>query len=71
MFRAINAFYRKQLREITDDRELQQLCRNNITPFYRFLLQGPLMNRITMALRLRTRLRAVKSSLLSIREEGR
>lgn len=68
MFLAINEIYRKHLREVKDDPELQKLCRSKIAPLYRFMLQGRLINRITMALRLRTRWRAMKSSLQSMRE---
>lgn len=71
MFQAINDVYRKHLREVKDDSELRELCRSRISPLYCFILQWPLVSRITMAVRLRTRLRAFRSSLQSIREEGR
>lgn len=66
MLRALDELFRKHLPEVLGDQELEALCRRRIVPPHRLLLQQ-LHLRIRTALRLRTRLRAIKLSLQQTR----
>ena len=61
MLRASNDLYRKHLREVAGDRELEELCRGKLIPRHRLILHQRTLNRIITTVRVRTRLRAVKS----------
>ncbi|HJR08411.1 MAG TPA: glycosyltransferase [Pyrinomonadaceae bacterium] len=61
MLRASNKLFRKHLREVAGERELEELCRLKIIPRRQLILQQPTLNRIIATVRLRTRLRAVGS----------
>lgn len=63
MLRACSDVYHKHLREVRGDRELEEICRSKILPRRRLMLHQPLVTRIITTVRLRTRLRAVKTYL--------
>jgi len=58
MLRATNDVYRKHQQEVRGDLELEGFCRKHIFP--RIVLQHPLAIRLIAAVRVRTRLRALK-----------
>lgn len=66
ILRAANDLYHKHLREVKGDRELEEICRNKIIPRRRLILHQPLVMRTITTVRLRTRLRAVKSYLQQV-----
>jgi glycosyltransferase involved in cell wall biosynthesis len=63
MLRAHNELFHKHLREVKGDRELEELCRSKLFSRHYLILQQPLLLRIVELVRLRARLRAVKSYL--------
>ena len=67
MLRASNDLFRKHLREVAGDRELEELCRLRIVPHP--ILQQPTLKRIIATVRLRTRLRAFKSYVRQVLPE--
>jgi len=68
MLRASNELFRKQLSEVTGNRELEELCRAKILPRHRLVMQHPAISPFISAVRVRTRLRAVKSYLQRVRQ---
>jgi glycosyltransferase involved in cell wall biosynthesis len=66
IWRASNDLFHKHLREVRGDRELEEICRGKIIPRRRLILHQPLVSRIVLTVRLRTRLRAVKSYLQQV-----
>jgi glycosyltransferase involved in cell wall biosynthesis len=66
MLRASNDLFYKHLREVRGDRELEEICRSKIIPRRRLILHQPLVMRTVTTVRLRTRLRAVKSYLQQV-----
>jgi glycosyltransferase involved in cell wall biosynthesis len=69
MLRASNKLFRKHLREVAGDSELEELCRLRIIPRRQLILQQPTLNRIITTVRLRTRLRAFKSYVRQVLPE--
>lgn len=68
MLRASNDVFRKHRQDVRGDMELEEFCRNHIFP--RVVLQHPSVARIIAAIRVRTRLRAIKSYVQKIRQPG-
>ena len=66
MSRATNDLYKKHLREVQGDRELEELCRNKILSRRRLMLHRPLVIRAVEIVRLRRRFRAAKSYLQQV-----
>lgn len=66
MARATNDLFYKHLREVKGDPELEEVCRSKILPRHRLILHHPSMAPIVTAVRLRTRVRAVKSYLRQV-----
>jgi glycosyltransferase involved in cell wall biosynthesis len=61
MLRASNDLFHKHLRAVKGERELEEICRSKILPRRRLLLHQPLVQRIIITVRLRTRLRAART----------
>jgi glycosyltransferase involved in cell wall biosynthesis len=61
MLCASNDLFRKHLQEVKGDLELEAFCRNKLLPRNSLALNYPTLARIFAALRVRTRLRAIKS----------
>ncbi len=70
MLRASNDLFRKHLREVKGNLELEEFCRSKLIPLHHLVLQHPMVNHIGAAVRLRTRLRAIKSYFQKIRRPG-
>lgn len=68
MARAINDLFRKHLREVEGERELEEICRAKIVPRHRLVMSHSAISPIITAVRVRTRLRAVKSYLQKVRQ---
>jgi glycosyltransferase involved in cell wall biosynthesis len=72
MLYASNDVVRKHRSEIKSDLELKEFCRNYLTPRHRLVLHylriNHLANRIGVAVRLRTRVRAIKLHFQKIRQ---
>ncbi len=66
MLRALDDLFRKHLQEVSGDPELAALCRRRIMPPHRLVLKQWQI-RIFTAVRVRTRLRALKLSLQQLR----
>ena len=60
----------KHRREVRGDAELEELCRDKILPRHRLVLRHPTVARVIAAVRVRTRLRTVKSYLQRNRQMG-
>ncbi len=70
MLRGLNDLFRKHLAEVKGDRELEELCRSKILPPHRLVLRQTII-RIITTVRVRTRLRALKSYLQQVRATHR
>ncbi|HEV7906488.1 MAG TPA: glycosyltransferase [Pyrinomonadaceae bacterium] len=66
MSRATNDLYKKHLREVQGERELEEICRGKIVSRRRLLLHRPLVIRAVEIVRLRRRFRAAKSYLQQV-----
>jgi glycosyltransferase involved in cell wall biosynthesis len=66
MLRASNDLFHKHLREVRGERELEGICRSKIIPRRRLILHQPSVLWIITTVRLRTRLRAIKSYLQQV-----
>lgn len=70
MLRASSDLFRKHHEDVKGDRELEEFCREKILSWHRLVLRHPVVTHAIATVRLRTRLRAIKSYFQNTRQAG-